>query len=72
MLIDNIENLKRVENTDKDEMGGIVADLTHAVYPHDEVYGGYCPIQSYIDCPPEKVFEFLYRCKKRTSRKKKT
>ena len=59
MSLNKIENLKRIENTGKDEMGGIVADLTHAVYPHDEVYGDYCPIQSYINCPPEKVFEYM-------------
>jgi hypothetical protein len=57
--IEKIEGLHRVENTDKSEMGGIVADLTHAVYPHDEIYGQYCPIQGYIDCPPEKVFEYM-------------
>jgi len=59
MSLDQIEKLIRVENTSKDVMGGIVADLTHAVYPHDEIYGDYCPIHSYIDCPPEKVFEYM-------------
>ena len=55
----DIQNLKRIENTDKAEMSGIMADMTHAVYPHDDIYGQYCPIQGYINCPPEKVFEYM-------------
>ena len=54
-----IPDLKRVENTDKSEMSGIMADITHAVYSHEKIYGQYCPIQGYIDCPPEKVFEYM-------------
>ncbi len=54
-----IKDLRRIENTDKNEMGGIMADITRAVYPHDQVYGDYCPIQAYVDCPPEKVFEYM-------------
>jgi hypothetical protein len=54
-----IEGVKVIENTDKNEMGGLMADITHAVYPHDQIYGDYCPIQSYINCPPEKVFEYM-------------
>lgn len=57
--LENIENLITVENTDKTKMGGIMADITRAVYPHDQIYGDYCPIQGYIDCPPEKVFEYM-------------
>ena len=58
-VIDNITGLRRVENTNKGEMGGIMADITHAVYSHEDVYGDYCPIQSYINCPPEKIFEYM-------------
>jgi uncharacterized protein YndB with AHSA1/START domain len=54
-----IEGLNRIENVSKEEMQGVLAELTHAVYPHDELYGSYCAIQSYIACPPEKVFEYM-------------
>lgn len=57
--VSQIPGLRRIELTDKHEMGGLMADLTHAVYSHKQVYGDYCPIQSYIDCPPEKVFEYM-------------
>ncbi len=54
-----IEGLTRVESTAKEEMVGILAELTHAVYPHEDLYGEFCSIQSYIDCPPEKVFQYM-------------
>jgi hypothetical protein len=57
--VNTIPGLKRFEHIDKQEMGGIMADITHAVYPHDDIYGEYCPIQSYINCPPEKIFEYM-------------
>lgn len=57
--ITEIPGLRRTENINKAEMGGIMADITHAVYSHDDVYGDYCPIQSYINCPPDKVFEYM-------------
>jgi len=58
-MIDEIQGLKRVETTPKAEMGSIMSDITHTVYAHDQIYGDYCPIQSYINCPPEKVFEYM-------------
>lgn len=58
-IYDQIAGLKGIENTDKQEMGGIMADLTHSVYSHEHVYGDFCPVQSYIDCPPEKVFAYM-------------
>lgn len=57
--VETIEGVHRIENTTKQVMGGIMADITHAVYPHDQIYGEYCPIQSYINCPPEKVFDYM-------------
>jgi len=57
--VESIEGVHRIETTNKQTMGGLMADITHAVYPHDQIYGEYCPIQAYIDCPPEKVFEYM-------------
>ncbi|MFZ5479509.1 MAG: SRPBCC family protein [Myxococcota bacterium] len=37
----------------------LCAELTHAVYPHDEVYGRYCTLEEWIDCPPEEVWRYL-------------
>src|SRR5262245_23411240 len=54
-----IEGVQRIENRTRDELLELCSDMTHSVYPHDEVYGDFCPIQSYIDCPPEDVFRYL-------------
>lgn len=57
--IDRLPGVHRIENFSQDEMTSLAMEMTHAVYPHDEVYGQYCPIQDYINCPPEKAFEYL-------------
>lgn len=57
--INNIEHIKRLENFTREDMQSHCMDLTHAVYPHDKVHGKYCTIEEYIDCPPEKVFEYI-------------
>ncbi|HEY6876389.1 MAG TPA: hypothetical protein VI299_00135 [Polyangiales bacterium] len=54
-----IPNLRRIENLPKDEMQALAMELTHAVYPHEEIYGSYCTLQEYIDCPPADVFRYL-------------
>ena len=40
-------------------MNVLAMEMTHAVYPHDHVYGQYCTVQDYVNCPPEKAFEYL-------------
>ena len=57
--IDQIPNLRRIETFTKEQMVSYAMELTHTVYPHDEVYGQYCTVEEYIDCPPEQVFEYL-------------
>ena len=57
--INSIINVNRIENCPLSRMNEIVFDLTHTVYPHDEIYGNYCSIEEYIDCPPEVVFDYL-------------
>jgi hypothetical protein len=36
-----------------------LTELTHTVYPHEQVYGEFCTVQTYIDCPPQQVFEYM-------------
>jgi len=55
----DIPNLCRIEDTPKEDMQEICMEMTHAVYPHDKIYGEFCSIQEYINCPPEKVYEYL-------------
>ena len=57
--ISAMPDLVRIENKSLDDMQEICMDLTHSVYPHDKLYGQYCTIEEYIDCPPDMVFEYL-------------
>ncbi|HYX34601.1 MAG TPA: hypothetical protein VE954_15990 [Oligoflexus sp.] len=58
-MLSQIPNLKRIEVTPKDEMSGLLSHMTHAVYPHDELYGDFIPVHTYVNCPPEKVFAYM-------------
>ena len=57
--INQIPGVRRFENFPKEEMQAAAMEMTHAVYPHDEVYGPYCTLEEYIDCPPEDVYRYL-------------
>jgi hypothetical protein len=57
--INRLPGVHRVENFNKEEMTSLAFEMTHAVYPHDQVYGNYCTVQEYVNCPPEKAFEYL-------------
>lgn len=57
--INDIPNVRRFENFGKDRMNGLAMEMTHAVYPHDEIYGRYCTLEAHIDCPPEELFAYL-------------
>lgn len=34
-------------------------DMMRSVYPHDQVFGQYCTVNDYIDCPPDDLFEYM-------------
>jgi hypothetical protein len=57
--LQNIHNLQRMENLSRNEMSNACMELTHAIYPHNKIYGQYCTIQEYINCPPETLFHYL-------------
>ena len=57
--INAIPGVRRIENFPKNDMSALCVDLTHAVYPHEQVYGQYCSLQEHIDCPPADVFRYL-------------
>jgi len=57
--LNNIAGLKRIESFTRDEMGDLCMEETRSVYPHKEMFGDYCTIEEYINCPPEKVYEYL-------------
>lgn len=56
---DVIPGVLRIENSDREATTPIIMDMLRSVYPHDQVFGPYCPVQGYIDAPPREVFEYL-------------
>lgn len=55
----NIGGLIRCEEFNRDAMADRLTEMTHTVYPHDQVYGEYCTVHSYIDCPVHDVFAYM-------------
>lgn len=55
----DIPGLIRCETTPREQLLAQCQENTLPAYPHDEVYGDFCTIQDYINCPPEDVFEYL-------------
>jgi hypothetical protein len=55
----DIAGLVRCEEFDREALGERITEMTHTVYPHEEVYGPYCTIHAHIDCPPDKVFAYM-------------
>lgn len=54
-----ISGLIRCEEFDREALGEPITELTHTVYPHDQVYGRFCTIHAHIDCPPADVFAYM-------------
>jgi hypothetical protein len=49
----------RVESTGPEEMINECLAMTRPAYPHEQVYGRYCTIEEYVDCPPEQAYDYL-------------
>ena len=54
-----IDGVMRVETQSLEELQFKTMELTHTVYPHDELYGEFCAIQSYIAVPPKDLFHYM-------------
>ena len=55
----DLPGLVRIETSDRHATTPIIMDMLRSVYPHDQVFGKYCTVQDYIDCPPDEVFRYL-------------
>ncbi|MDA3644103.1 SRPBCC family protein [Saccharopolyspora indica] len=54
-----IPGLARCETRSMAEIVDQAMKATKDTYPHEEVYGDYCTLHTYIDCPPRDVFDYL-------------
>ena len=56
---DPIEGVVRIETSPREKATPIIMEMMRSVYPHDQVFGEYCTVNDYIDCPPDELFEYL-------------
>jgi hypothetical protein len=57
--VTDIPGLTRIETTPAEQMMPVVAKLTQEHYSHEQVYGRFCNVQSYIAAPPDEVFDYM-------------
>src|SRR5258708_29567046 len=56
---DPIDDVVRIETAPREKATPIIMEMMRSVYPHDEVFGEFCTVNSYIDCPPDELFDYL-------------
>src|ERR1700738_810586 len=56
---DPIEGLTRIETSPREQATPIIMETMRSVYPHDQVFGTYCTVNDYIDCPPDELFDYM-------------
>jgi hypothetical protein len=56
---DPIEGVTRIETAPREKATPIIMEMMRSVYPHDEVFGEFCTVNGYIDCPPDELFDYL-------------
>ena len=54
-----IEGVIRIETSPREKATPIIMEMMRSVYPHDEVFGEYCTVNDYIDCPPDELFDYM-------------
>jgi hypothetical protein len=57
--LSGIPGLVRCEQYDRSAIGELLTELTHTVYPHEQLYGRYCTIHEHIECPIDDVFAYM-------------
>ncbi|MFW0795724.1 SRPBCC family protein [Gordonia sp. CPCC 205515] len=54
-----LPGLTRIESHPRPVATPIILDMLRSVYPHDKVFGDFCPVQGYVDAPPRELYEWL-------------
>lgn len=57
--LEEIPDLIRCEEFDREALAERITEMTHTVYPHEQVYGQYCTVHAHIACPPDELFEYM-------------
>jgi hypothetical protein len=56
---DPIEGVHRIETSPREKATPIILEMMRSVYSHDQVFGKFCTVNDYIDCPPDELYEYL-------------
>src|SRR5690349_1681521 len=56
---DLIDGVTRIETSPREKATPIIMDMMRSVYPHDQVFGQYCTVNDYVECPPDELFDYL-------------
>src|SRR5271167_64392 len=54
-----IDGVTRIETSPREKATPIIMEMMHSVYAHDVVFGQFCTVNEFIDCPPDKLFDYL-------------
>jgi len=54
-----IDGVIRIETSPREKATPMIMEMMRSVYPHDQVFGEYCTVHDFIDCPPDELFEYL-------------
>ena len=54
-----IDGVVRIETSPREKATPIIMEMMRSVYPHDQVFGEYCTVNDYVDCPPDELYEYL-------------
>ncbi|RPA57290.1 SRPBCC family protein [Gordonia oryzae] len=55
----DLDGLIRVETHPRATATPIIVDMLRSVYPHDKIFGEFCPVQGFVDAPPRELFSWL-------------
>ncbi|HEX9176670.1 MAG TPA: SRPBCC family protein, partial [Mycobacterium sp.] len=58
-ITEPIEGLIRIETSSKEQATPLIMEQMRSVYPHDMVFGEYCTVNDYIECPPDELFDYM-------------
>jgi hypothetical protein len=56
---DPVPGVMRIENAPREDAQPVIIDMLRSVYPHERIYGDFCPVHSYIAAPPRGVYDYL-------------
>src|ERR1700704_2539963 len=54
-----IDGVVRIETAPREKATPIIMEMMRCVSPTAQVFGQYCTVNDYVDCPPDELFEYL-------------